>query len=170
MDDQSLTPAPPQNGQPLQAEVAHEYSVNELRIIKDRGLYAVTLPIMIRIPYTDAATSSYYSTPAFIANRPYQIVQIVSRFTSASSAGSAEFGVYNSPNGGGSAVSVTSSSYGFPLTGTSNTNFVVTKDSSVHINSDSTSLILAGDAISLITNKTPTNCQGVTVAILLRGV
>jgi len=154
----------------FQGEIANEYSINELRILKDRGLYAVTLPIMVRIPYTDAATSSYYGTPFFIANRSYQIIQITSRFTSASSAAGAEFGVYQSPNGSGATSSVTSSSYGFPLTGTTNTNFTVDFNSSVSLNKDSTSLILAGDALVLQTNKTPTNAQGVTVSILLRGV
>lgn len=103
----------------------------------------------------------------FTANRPYQIVEIVERHETA---GAGTITVSKVPSGTAPTSGVSTMNTGFSLSTTANTNQKATRGSTtVFINSNSTSVLEAGDSLCLTT----TGGAGVTnssVSTVLRAI
>ena len=83
MDDDELNQEPStESAQSLNtnASVDTNRDVAEIRVLKDRGFYGVTLPVTTTFPWNWSGTSHSDSDCIFfIAQRPYQLIQVLER-------------------------------------------------------------------------------------------
>ena len=57
------------------------YQTEALKILKNRGFFGVTLPVMYVLPDAEAELSANWVAPFFRANRTYQVLECVIRYT-----------------------------------------------------------------------------------------
>lgn len=136
----------------------------DLRIIKDRGFFGVTKPVMFRLYDTTAQTAANWTAPFFIADRPYVLLAVKERHeTAATNADTVQLNKV--PSGTVPASGSAMLSTGILLNGTANTNV------SGSLTTTKANLSLAtGDALSFITTGTLAALKGVTISIILRAV
>lgn len=162
--------APPQTMEPLQdpyeLKDSREYDWDELRILKDRGFHGVTKPVMFRLPTTDPQTAAQWTTPFFIADRPYLLLKVTERHeTAGSDAGAVTAMLKKVPSGTAPGSGTDMLTAGMSLKTTANTN------QSGTVSKDITAIrMVAGDSLAFILTGTPTALVGVTIAVLLRAI
>lgn len=152
----------------VQGALDNNFSGNDIRVLKDRGYFGVTLPVTYRNTLNGTGQVNYYYDPFFIANRPYQVVSATERHQVNSGGANATVSVYIVPSGTAPISGISVSSGSFDLSTTANT------DQSLTI--DGPALLAAGDALSIIPASTApgfggfTTVSGVTVQVVLRAV
>jgi len=138
---------------------------DELRILKERGFYGITLPVVTSIPGTQAQTAANFTAPFFIANRPYQVLYATERHETAGTSGSAvTMQLAKVPSGTAPASGTNILKTAIDLKATANVNQLPVPVVG------SASILNPGDALSLITTGTLTSLAGVTVSVLLKAV
>lgn len=144
------------NGNPLNV-------FNDLSVIKTRGFYGVTLPIIVRIEGSSAQTAANFTTPFFIANRSYLVLEITERHeTAGTDGGSVTLMLKKVPSGTAPASGTDMLSAGMSLKTTANTN----QNGTI----GTVKTVSDGDSLSLVTTGTLTDLVGVTVSILLKAI
>lgn len=104
----------------------------------------------------------------FTANRPYQIVEIVERHEATATG---TIYVAKVPSGTAPASGTNTMNQGFSLATAINTNQKATRGSTtVFINSNSTSVLEAGDSLCLITTGSTAGLTNSSVSTLLRAI
>lgn len=138
------------------------FNISEVRIAKDNGFYGVTKPVMFRLWDTTAQTAANWTTPFFIADRPYYVLSVTERHeTAATNADTVMLNVVPSGTAPSSGTNVLST--GITLNTTANTN----KSGSLLTTAGARTLDI-GDALSLVTTGTLAALKGVTISVVLR--
>jgi len=146
--------------EPIQAQ---NRAFTDLTIIKPRGFFGVTLPIMHTITGANAQTAANFTAPFFIANRPYLILEVIERHeTAGSDGGVVTLMLKRVPSGTAPASGTDILSAGISLKATANTNQVGTIGQ--------VKTLQSGDSLSLVTTGTLTALVGVTVYVLLKAI
>lgn len=171
--------AEPEKSESLSGELASNYSVQELRVIKDRGFYGNLVPINFTIPvptsYWGGDNPIYpYQCPFFIANRTYQIMQISVRYqVKGTDAGGCTLTVKKAASGVAytSATAVMTGSFNIGTTGTNNTVVTITKNTATnYINSDSSSRLIEGDSLLCTMTNVNTGVHNVCISVVLKSL
>lgn len=140
--------------------------VRELRILKPAGLFGVTLPVMVRIKGSDAATAGNYTAPFFIANRSYEVIEVRERHeTAGSDAGAVTVMLKKVPSGTAPGSGTNMLTAGINLKATADTNQSGSITATV-----ANRRLARGDAMSLVTTGVLTAVAGVTVEVLLKAI
>lgn len=150
---------------PSQVESADtNRTFNDITIRKNRGFFGVTLPVMARIDGAAAQTAANFTTPFFIANRSYQILEVIERHeTAGSDGGAVTVMVKKTPSGTAPASGTDVLTAGLSLKATANTN-------QSGVISRSADTLAYGDSLALVSTGTLTNLVGVTVYVLLKAI
>lgn len=150
---------------PSQVESADtNRTFNDLTIRKNRGFFGVTLPVMTRVEGATAQTAANFTTPFFIANRPYQILEVIERHETAGTDGSAVTVMVKKTLSGTAPASGTDIlTAGLSLKATANTN-------QSGVISRAADTLAYGDSLTLVSTGTLTNLVGVTVYVLLKAI
>jgi len=136
---------------------------NEIFLRKNRGFFGVTLPVMHTVFGAGAQTAANFTAPFFIANRSYQILEVIERHEVAGSDGGAvTIMLKKVPSGTAPASGSDVLTAGLSLKATANINQTGT------IGQIDT--LVAGDALSLVTTGTLTALVGVTFYVLLKAI
>lgn len=139
---------------------------DEIRVKKIDGYFGVTLPVMTHVPYTDAQTAAYYTTPFFIAQRAYQIIEVTERHETAGTDASAVTVMLKKvPSGTAPGSGTDILSAGMSLKSTANTNQSGTLSQVAGV-----ARITSGESLTLVTTGTLTAVVGVTVSVLLKAI
>ena len=155
----------------LSKDLSKIYSLQTIRILRDQGFFGITLPAMMFVPGASAQTAANFTTPFFIANRTYQVVQVIERHeTAGTDAGSVTLMLKKVASGTAPSSGTDVLSAGISLKATANTNQTITSTSSTYIKRGSSSILTSGNALSLVTTGTLTALVGVTVHVLLRAI
>jgi len=140
--------------------------VDEIRIAKDGGFFGVSLPIVRCMFGTTPQTAANYTTPFFIANRPYRVISITERHQVAGSdAGAVTCQVKKVPSGTAPASGTNLLATAFNMKATADTNQTGALSAV-----QGALTISSGDSICLESSGTLTALVGVTVSVLLRAV
>lgn len=151
---------------PYQLKDEKQYDWDQLRILQERGFHGVTKPVMFRLPTTDPQTSAQWTTPFFIADRPYLLLKVTERHeTAGTDAGAVTCMLKKVPNGTAPGSGTDMLTAGISLKTTANTNQTGTVSKDVTV-----IRMVAGDSLSFILTGTPTDLVGVTLAVLLRAI
>ena len=141
-----------------------QFNRDELRIRKDDGFFAVTKPVMFRLPTTDPQTAAQWTTPFFIADRNYYLIAVYERHETAGTDGGAVTVMLKKvPSGTAPSSGTDMLSAGLSLKTTANTNqsgTLSTTAGAIAMN--------RGDSLAFITTGTLTALVGVTIAVVLR--
>lgn len=141
-----------------------KFSRDELRIYKDDGFYAVTKPVMFRLPTTDPQTAAQWTTPFFLADRPYYLIAVYERHeTAGTDGGAVTVMLKNVPSGTAPSSGTDMLSAGMSLKTTANTNQTGSLSTVAGARA-----IDRGDSLAFITTGTLTALVGVTIAVVLR--
>lgn len=136
---------------------------DEIRLLKRFGYFGTVFPVMSIIRGTDAQASANFSTPFFIADRPYEVLGFRSRWEVAATDGSVK--LKKVPNGTAPASGSDILAAAIALTGTANTyvDGVVT-------GTRADRRLLTGEALSLEALGLLTSLQGFTGAVYLEAI
>lgn len=153
------------------ADLAQNYEhpnreYDEIRVKKIDGFFGVTLPVVAHIPYTDAQTAAYYTTPFFIAQRTYQILEVTERHETAGTDGSAVTVMLKKVPSGtapGSGTNILTAGLNLKATADTNQSGTISQVAGV-------ARITSGEALTLVTTGTLTSLVGVTVSVLLKAI
>lgn len=147
-----------------------DFNASEMRIDKQNGFFGVTLPIVTNLPGTTAQTAANFTTPFFIANRTYEVITVTERHeTAGSDAGAVTVQLKKVPSGTapGSGTSILTTALSLKTTANTNQSGTV---SLVITSSIADRVLVAGDALSLLSSGTLTALVGVTVSVLLKAI
>jgi hypothetical protein len=136
----------------------------EIRILKERGFYGVTLPVELRVKGGEAGYPENYTTPFFTANRTYMIVSVIARWEVKCDV-ACTLQIMKVPNGTAPASGTALLATAFNLTGTANTNNIGTLVTTAGVNQ-----IVAGESLSGLTTGGFTSLAGVSVSVLLKAI
>jgi len=148
--------------------ISNSYSSSNVRVLKDRGFYGVTLPVTYRNTLNGTGMVNYFYDPFFIANRPYQVVSATERHQVNSGGANATLTLAILPSGTAPISGTSVSSTTFDLS--------TTADTDQELPIDGPALLATGDALNLIPHSTVpgfggfATVSGVTVQVVLRAV
>lgn len=159
--------------------LATDYSIQDIRILKNRGFYGVTVPVNLILPipisydnYSGGTTP--YNCIFFIADRPYKVIQASGRCNGIAS--DWNFTVYlrkvASGVALGGATSCMTGSINFGSSTTANTVSTVTRSTATnYINNNGSSVLAEGDSLFWeIDLGTAVGCKNVCLSVLLRSI
>lgn len=141
-------------------------SYNEVRILKKDGYYGTCFPFTIRLMDSQAAVASNYSTPAFIADRPYELLEAFFRHEQTGAAGSS-VDIFHVPNGTAPGSGSAMIQSVFNLDAAINT---VQTRYPAPLAIGGKPILAKGDSIALRANGTITDARGVTVTVVLKAI
>lgn len=140
------------------------FDIAEMRVTKDNGFYGITKPVMFRLYSTEPQTAAKWTTPFFIADRPYYVISVSERHeTAGSDGGSVTAMLKVVPSGTAPASGTDVLSAGLNLKSTANTN----QSGSLSTTAGARTLD-QGDSLAMITTGTLTALVGVTISVVLR--
>lgn len=148
---------------PIGSPVEQNRVFNDITVVKNRGFFGVTLPITVRLEGALAQTAANFTTPFFIANRSYLVLEVIERHeTAGSDAGAVTLMLKRVPSGTAPASGTDMLTAGLSLKTTANIN----QSGTIGL----VKTLTAGDALSLVTTGTLTALVGVTVSITLKAI
>ena len=148
---------------PVQEDNQNQATYSEVRVLKQRGFFGVIPPVLHILTGTSAQTSANYSASFFIADRPYEILDITERHETAAADGSLD--VRKVPTGIVTAAGTSVLIANIQLTGAANTNLKGGLGPT-----RSTRTLSPGDSLALFTSGLLTTVTGVTISVLLRAI
>lgn len=137
---------------------------NELRILKERGFFGVTLPVELRVKGGEAGYPENYTTPFFTANRNYIVVSVICRWETKCDV-ACTLQLMKVPDGTAPASGTALLTTAFDLTGTANTN-----NHGVLVTTSGVNSLKAGDSLSGLTTGGFTSLKGVSMSVLLKAI
>ncbi len=135
----------------------------ELRILKRNGFFGTIPPVILRIAGADAQSSAMFSTPFFVADRDYEVVEVKERHEVAATDGSLD--ILKVPDGTAPTSGTSVLASALALTGTANT-----LQSGVVATSDGARTLKEGDTLAGRATGLLTSLVGETVYIQLRAI
>ena len=148
---------------PVQEDNQNQATYSEVRVLKQRGYFGVIPPVLTILEGTTPQNSANYSVSFFIADRPYEILEITERHEAAASDGS--FDVRKVPSGVAVSAGTSVLTSNIQLTGAVDTNLKGTLSPTL-----STRRLSPGDSLALSTSGLLTTVKGITISVLLRAI
>lgn len=136
---------------------------NQLIIRKQGGFFGTIPPVMAIIRGTDAQASANFTTPFFIADRPYEALIVTERHEVAATDGSVD--VRKAPSGTAPSSGTSILNSAMNLTTIANTNQTATLSGTL-----SNRRLDKGDSLVLVATGLLTSLQGETVSVLLKAI
>lgn len=139
---------------------------SELTIVKPFGYFGPVFPVTVRVQGTTAATAANYTAPFFIAERPYQVIEVFERHETAGSDGNPVTVMLKKvPSGTAPGSGTDMLSAGISLKATANTNQKGTLSTTF-----GNTRLERDDSLALVTTGTLTAVAGVTLSVILRAI
>lgn len=139
---------------------------DEIRVLKRNGYRGTVVPVSYQIPGTQAQTAANFTTPFFVADRNYEVIEFAERHQVAGSDGSPVTIMLNKVPSGTAPASGTN-----VLTATLS---LKTTADTIQYGTITTTLpnftLARGDSLSVVSAGTLTALQGVTVSVLLKAI
>lgn len=139
---------------------------NFQRMTRPGGNYGGMFSITVRIPDSAAASAANYTTPFFIADRQYEIIDVFERHETASGAGVVDVLIVPSGTVPSLAAALTVLEAGLDLTTAANTNQRGTLRRREA--SSARSILARGDALALVTTGVIAALRGIAVTVILK--